>query len=93
MDIQDRGKTFSVEGVRLDEHQETFRKLLVDILESSVRASGKKDVDSRRPICQREGFVAYPPHKRDSFFCIISTDDHEWVVEDRMDIVWILQRI
>lgn len=92
MEIQDRGPYFRVDGKSLDD-KEGFRKLVVDVIEANVNAVGVEEVERRAPIAQKNGLVAYPPYRDDTYFCLITDGEDEWTAEQRMELVHLLQRI
>lgn len=92
MEIQDRGSTFRVDGKKLSD-KKRFRELVVDVVEANVSAVDIEELDKRSPIAQREGLTAFPPHRDDTYFCVITDGEDRWEASQRMELVHLLQRI
>ena len=93
VEVQDRGSTFRVGGVRLDSEQEDFRSLLAEVVQAQVREVGVEQVSRRSPIAQNGVFIAMPPHYDDNYFCVVSDGEHFWEFREQRELINILQRI
>jgi len=93
MEVQDRGSIFRIDGIRKDDEQEEFRQIISEVVQAQVREVGVAEPSARHPIAQNEEFVAMPPHREDTYFCLISDGEYQWEVGTQRECINLLQRI